>query len=388
MALGKGADSKRLTRDKHHRSVRPLQHKAVPSALTSSRISWPYATGSIFCLRAGNSDLNATASETTPNTATTATTADLNNSRVLRPLHPLAKFDNPRYTSNQGTLVWKSHWNARLDQLRDSIWETQKILGKTLYHLRKRSLEHQENQADSDIVFYDLDSDDEKEDGYFSRDMRTKEKRLGSIASKDLSMSPDPAQDFLDDVLEYSHKLPLEEWGFCAISSFLSLIICVYCYGMVSRNLHWDWSVYDYDTFDTLYGTIEWCWDVAPDMLCLISGATGMLSGLYATCVYSMLAFYGRQLTIQHQLNNPLYHYRTQALVENFLKRTSSVRDNGFRSFRASLSSLGLQIPLLIAFRLPSWVEVRVPVTIVLVLIVRRILTDARSILVSPSGLI
>ena len=385
VSLGEGADASILGREcKALKMIRPLRPKLRSSAFTCSRLNSAKFLDNISCLRAGSSDLNSTSTPTTTAATTTTTTTP---TRVLRPLHPLTKFDIPQYPPNRGTLVRKSHWNARMDHLRASIWETQKSLGKTLYHLRKRSLEHQESQTDSDIALYDLESDDEDEDSEFGRSVRPKQKQLGSMTSLGPSISPGPAQDFLDDVLAYSHTLPLEEWGFGAISSFLSLVTCIYCYGMVSRNLHWDWSIYDFDTFDTLYGTLEWVWNVAPDMLCLIAGASGMLSGLYATCVYSLLSFHGRQLTMQHQLNNPLYHYRTQALVENFLKSTSSVRDNGFRSFRMSLSSLGIQIPLLLAFRLPSWFEVRIPVTLMLALAVRKILKDAQSILVRPSGL-
>ena len=379
VSLGKGVDASIFDRGKPPKPTRPLKQKLRSGAFSSGRLKSTKILDVITYLRAGSSDLNRTATPTA-----TSTTV---NTRVLRPLHSLTEFDTPQYPPNRGTLVRKSHWNARLDHLRDSIWETQKSLGKTLYHLRKRSLEHQEKQTDSDIAFYDLESDDEDEDGDFGRSIGTKQRRIGSMTSMGSSISPGPAQDFLDDVLEYSHTLPLEEWGFCAISSFLSLVTCIYCYGMVSRNLHWDWSIYDFDTFDTLYGTLGWVWNVTPDMFCLIAGATGMLSGLYATCVYSLLAFHGRQLTIQHQLNNPLYHYRTQALVENFLKSTSSVRANGFRFFRMSLSSLGIQIPLLLAFRLPSWAEVRIPITLLLALAVWKILKDAQSILVRPSGL-
>ena len=307
---------------------------------------------------------------------------DLNNAtRSLRPLHPISYGHQ-----NRGTLVHKNHWNAKIVQLRESIWETQKSLGMALYQMRKKSLEHQENQTDSDVSFYDIESDDEEDTDNDDHPRLNQKNRFRSITSLGTSTSG-PAQDFMNDVLEYSNKLPLEEWGFFAISSFLSLVTCIYCYGLVSRNLHWDWGMNDYDTFYTTYSILEWCWKVAPDMLCLVAGTTGMMSGLYATCIYSLLAFHGRQLAIQHQVNNPLYHYRTQPLVENFLHRTSSVRHRGFRSFRASLYTLGIQILLLVTFRLPSWVQLRIAILGVLTLIVWKILWDAQSILVRPSAL-
>jgi len=328
----------------------------------------------VLCLRSGGFDLNNSSNN------------------ILRPLQPMsinaAKPEQDKKKETQkGTLVQRNHWSSKISQLRESIWETQKSLGLALVHLRKRSLERQENETDDGQFYYydtfddDLQEESENGDG----------ERFNHLEYK-FSARTEPTRGSLDDILDLtSPKLPLEEWGFFAMSSFLSLITCVYCYQMVSQNLHWDWSIQwqefnMYSHYISRYNVLEWFRQVAPDLLCLLAGTAGMLCGLYATCSYTLLAFHGRQLAIQHQWNNPLYHFRTQALVEDYLQRTSRVRARGFRAFRVSVYTLGMQIPLLITFRLPAVLPLRVVVVALLSLTVWKILGDAQSVLLQPSA--
>lgn len=82
---------------------------------------------------------------------------------------------------------------------------------------------------------------------------------------------------------------------------------------------------------------------IATDFVCLLASATGMITGLHSTLVFSLMTVYGRTAVGSGWDDS----------FQQFFRSTGQVRFRGFRSFRASLYTFLVQILFIIVSRLP-----------------------------------
>ncbi|CAB9511506.1 expressed unknown protein [Seminavis robusta] len=122
----------------------------------------------------------------------------------------------------------------------------------------------------------------------------------------------------------------------------------------------------------------QWTWDSTSWMLDLISitaSAMGMMTGLHATFIFSLMTVYGRTAVGMGRDVTP------------FLDATQEVRARGFRSFHISLYTFGVQIVFVIVSRLPPtlWRRLGAPL---MALIMWKVVYGDTKILMAKAGVV
>jgi len=142
-----------------------------------------------------------------------------------------------------------------------------------------------------------------------------------------------------------------------AVVSALTLATSIQFFDILSQTWTWESTLRDVSTLlaaisssgsfrsamQTLFTSSTPLMKLCADILCLIASATGMIGGLHATLVFSLMTVYGRTAM----------GMGWDAACSKFFQTTDKIRFRGFRSFRLALTTFSVQIVFIICARVP-----------------------------------
>jgi len=142
-----------------------------------------------------------------------------------------------------------------------------------------------------------------------------------------------------------------------AVVSALTLATSIQFFDILSQTWTWESTLRDVSTLlaaisssgsfrsamQTLFTSSTPLMKLCADILCLIASATGMIGGLHATLVFSLMTVYGRTAM----------GMGWDAACSKFFQTTDKNRFRGFRSFRLALTTFSVQIVFMICARVP-----------------------------------